>query len=108
MSTHNLVQAISGINMTLFAPPSGAFNNVTLEIAKELCYTTVMWSKDNIDWRDKDSKLIFNRATKNISGGDLVLMHPTAATAAALDSIIKTIKENGLDVAPVSEVLKAE
>ncbi len=107
-STHNLVQAVSGINMTLFAPPSGAFNNVTLEIAKELCYTTVMWSKDTIDWRDKDSKLIFNRATKNISGGDLVLMHPTAATAAALDSIIKTIKENGLDVAPVSEVLKAE
>ena len=44
----------------------------------------------------------------DISGGDLVLMHPTAATAAALDSIIKTIKENGLDVAPVSEVLKAE
>lgn len=107
-STHNLVSAVGGINMTLFAPPSGAFDDVTLEIAKELGYTTIMWSKDTIDWRDKDSKLIFNRAVKNVSGGDLILMHPTAATLAALDSIVKAIKEAGLTVAPVSEVLRAE
>lgn len=107
-ATHNLVSAVSDVNMTLFAPPSGAFNAVTLEIAKELGYTTIMWSKDTIDWRDKDSKLIFTRATKNVSGGDLILMHPTAATAAALDSIIKAIKEKGLTVAPVGETIKAE
>lgn len=107
-ATHNLVSSVAGIDMTLFAPPSGAFNDVTLEIAKELGYTTIMWSKDTIDWRDKDSKLIYNRATKNITGGDLVLMHPTSATAAALDSIIKAIKEVGLTVAPVGEVIKAQ
>lgn len=104
-ATHNLVKAVSGKEMELFAPPSGAFDDITLEIAKDLGYTTIMWSKDTVDWRDKDAKLIFTRATSGVEGGDLVLMHPTAATAAALDSIIKAIKEKGLTVAPVSEVI---
>ena len=92
--------------MRLFAPPSGAFNGVTLEIAKELGYTTIMWSKDTIDWRDKDEDLIYKRATKNAAGGDLVLMHPTKATAAVLGRIIDELAKEGLTVAPVSEVIK--
>lgn len=105
-SAHNLVKELTGIEMRLFAPPSGAFNGVTLEIAKELGYTTIMWSKDTIDWRDKDEDLIYKRATKNAAGGDLVLMHPTKATAAVLGRIIDELAKEGLTVAPVSEVIK--
>lgn len=104
-ATHSLIKALTGMEMRLFAPPSGSFGDVTLAVAEEMGYTTIMWSKDTIDWRDKDSKLIFSRMTKNIAGGDLVLMHPTAATAAVLDSAIKAIAEKGLTVAPVSEVI---
>lgn len=104
-ATHNLVKQLTGTEMKLFAPPSGAFGDVTLEIAKEMGYTTVMWSKDTVDWRDKDEDLIFKRATKNAVGGDLVLMHPTKATAAALGRIIDELTACGLTVAPVSEVI---
>ncbi len=104
-ATHNLVKTVCDVNMTLFAPPSGAFSDDTLLAASKLGYATVMWSKDTIDWRDQDVDLIFRRATKNISGGDLVLMHPTAKTVAALDSIIKEITENSLSIATVSEVI---
>ena len=107
-SAHNLVKELTGTEMRLFAPPSGAFNDVTLEIAKELGYTTIMWSKDTIDWRDKDESLIYKRATKNATGGDLVLMHPTKATAAVLGKIIDDLAEKGLRVAPVSEVIKPD
>ena len=65
-----------------------------------------MWSKDTIDWRDKDEDLIYKRATKNAAGGDLVLMHPTKATAAVLGRIIDELTKEGLTVAPVSEVIK--
>ncbi len=107
-SAHNLVNELSGTEMRLFAPPGGSFNDITLEIAKELGYTTIMWSKDTIDWRDKDESLIFKRATKNATGGDLVLMHPTKATAAVLGKIIDEYRKNGLDVAPVSEVIRPD
>lgn len=64
-----------------------------------------MWSLDTIDWRDKDSELIFSRATKKAEGGSLILMHPTEATVNALNRIIKTLANKQLTVARVSEVL---
>ncbi|MCL2675542.1 MAG: polysaccharide deacetylase family protein [Firmicutes bacterium] len=103
--THALVKDILGIDMTLFAPPSGSFSDVTLEVAAQLGYQTVMWTNDTIDWRDKDKTLIFNRAIKNISGGTLVLMHPTYATIDALGDIIAKIKSLGLNITPVSQAL---
>jgi peptidoglycan/xylan/chitin deacetylase (PgdA/CDA1 family) len=103
--THKMVKSILGIDMNLFAPPSGSFSSVTIEAAEELGYKTIMWTFDTVDWRDKDSDLIYRRAIKQLSGGILILMHPTADTLKALPRIIKTIKENGLTVAPVSEAL---
>lgn len=106
-TTHKLVKGLIGVDMNLFAPPSGSYNKKTVEVANELGYKTIMWTegKDTIDWRDKDSSLILQRATKGIKGGDLVLMHPTKATKDALNQIVKTILAQGLQVCPVSEVL---
>lgn len=101
--TDELVTNLTGIKMSLFAPPSGSFNKHTAYIAENLGYKTIMWSKDTIDWRDQDENLIFNRATKNCSAGDLVLMHPTNATASCLDKIIKFYKKQGLNVDTVSK-----
>lgn len=105
--THKLVKEILNVEMNLFAPPSGSFNDATLRIAESLGYKTIMWTYDTIDWRDKDKTLIFNRAVKNLSGGNLILMHPTKATVEALPDIIKAIKDKGLVVTPVSEALSA-
>ena len=63
----------------------------------------ILWSKDTIDWRDRDQSLIYRRATENIAGGDLVLMHPTAETVSALPSVLAYYREQDLQVVPVSE-----
>jgi len=65
-----------------------------------------MWSKDTIDWRDKDANLVFSRATKNIEGGDLILMHPTEHTLKALPLILEYYSINGYTATTVSECLK--
>ncbi len=103
--THKLVKELIGVDMTLFAPPSGSYNTQTLLIASNLGYKTIMWTKDTIDWRDKDSNLAFTRATKNAKNGDLILMHPTAHTLEALPKIIKFYKENGFNLTTVSEAI---
>ena len=94
--------------MTLFAPPSGSFGKTTLAQAEALGYNTIMWTRDTIDWRDHDTEKIYNRAIKNLQGGDLILMHPTQNTVEALDRIIKYAKANNLQIAKVSEVLRAD
>ena len=99
----SMVQSIIGVKTALFAPPSGSFSKTTLSVAKELGYQTVMWSKDTIDWRDKDESLVFSRATKNLKGGDLILMHPTEHTKNALKKILEFYKENGFSAVTVGE-----
>lgn len=103
--THKLIKELVNVEMNLFAPPSGSYNAKTLEIANNLGYKTIMWTKDTIDWRDKDSSLAFSRATKNPKNGDLILMHPTAHTLKALPEIIKFYKEKGFNLTTVSETI---
>lgn len=105
--THKVVKEILDYDMTLFAPPSGSYSDVTLKVAEELNYKTIMWTYDTIDWRDKDESLIIKRATSKISGGALVLMHPTLATVNSLERIITSIMDKGLTIAPVSEVIES-
>ncbi len=102
---HEVVKDVLETDMTLFAPPSGAFNDATLAAAEKLGYRTIMWTRDTIDWRDHDADLIYRRAVKNIKGGDLILMHPTDATVKALERMVITVFSNNLRIAPVSEVL---
>ena len=71
-TTTELVEAITGYKMNLFAPPSGSYNDSVLSVASSLGYKTIMWSKDTIDWRDKDEDLIFKRATEKAGNGDLI------------------------------------
>ncbi len=103
--THKLIKEILGIEMNLFAPPSGSFSPTTLEVAESLNYKTIMWTADTIDWRDQDKDLIVKRATSKLSGGALILMHPTKKTAEALDEILSLIEAKGLTVSTVSNTL---
>ena len=103
--THLLVSANLGIEMNLFAPPSGAFNDTTIDIETNLGYKTIMWTHDTIDWRDKDTDLIIKRATKNLSNGDLILMHPTKNTLDALSSILAYAENNGFNPTTVSQAI---
>lgn len=93
--------------MNLFAPPSGSFNNATLQAANELGYKTIMWTKDTIDWRDKDTDLITKRATVNVQGGDFILMHPTYNTSLALEQILDYYENNNLIATTVTKNLKS-
>ena len=105
--TGEIVKALSGAKPTLFAPPSGSFSNTTLQVADELGYKVIMWSKDTIDWRDSDKNLIVSRATKNLESGDFILMHPKEHTLSALPSIIEKIKGAGFNFYTVSQNLSA-
>ena len=103
--THKLVEATIGVKMNLFAPPSGSFSAVTIKVASELGYKTIMWTRDTIDWRDKDENLIYSRAVKNMKNGDLILMHPTECTLKALPRIISTMKNQGFKITTVTETI---
>lgn len=102
---HKVISENVGIEMTLFAPPSGAYNITTVDAAESLNYKTIMWTHDTIDWRDQDADLIYKRATKDLSNGDLILMHPTKSTVEAMTNILSFAINNGYNPTTVSNCL---
>ncbi|MDD4840298.1 MAG: polysaccharide deacetylase family protein [Clostridia bacterium] len=104
--TERLIASIIGKEaVKLFAPPSGAIGSNMFNVCNELEYKVIMWTRDTIDWRDQDSELIHSRATKNLSAGDLILMHPTQSTTDALAQVLEYIKEQGLVASTVTQTL---
>lgn len=105
---NRFIELAIGVKPTLFAPPSGAYANDMLSVCKALQMKAILWTKDTIDWRDKNSALIYSRATKNVEKGDFILMHPMKETADALGDILKYYQNNNLKVVTVSENLQEE
>ena len=105
---NRFIQLSIGVKPTLFAPPSGAYGNDTINAVNTLGMSMILWSKDTIDWRDKNAATIYSRATKNVKLGDFVLMHPMKETADALPDILKFYQKSGLKSVTVSQNLQKE
>lgn len=100
---NKMVFSYIGVAPTLFMPPSGDFGDSAVQASKDCNMKMIMWSRDTIDWRDKSEDLIFERCTKNIRSGELILMHPTLCTKNVLEKVICTLKEGGFKLVTVSE-----
>ncbi|MBE7079778.1 MAG: polysaccharide deacetylase [Clostridiales bacterium] len=105
---NRFIEMAIGCAPTLFAPPSGAYNDYTLQAVNALGMTTILWSKDTVDWRDKNAAVIYTRATKNVQIGDFILMHPMKETADALEDILKFYQSNGLETVTVSQNIQKD
>lgn len=88
-----------------FAPPSGDFNQQTVEVAAEQGLRTVLWTLDTIDWKKPAPSSIVQKVKLRVEPGTLILMHPTAASSGALAGMIKEIRMKGLALGTVSETL---
>lgn len=102
-ATEEILLKVTGAQPAkLFAPPSGSMGSDMYKACSQLDYDIIMWSRDTIDWRDKDSATVYKRAVKNMKNGDLILMHPTQHTLDALPDILAYCNQNGFSVVTVS------
>lgn len=93
-----------------YRPPEGRYTELNLKHASELGYTTVFWSFAYADWDNNcqmDQKQALNKILNGIHNGEILLLHPTSATnAAILDDLIKELKEDGFRFGSLNELSK--
>lgn len=106
--TEALLKSSLNVNNRWFAPPSGAFNEATVQIAEEMGLKTVLWTIDTIDWQKPPADTIVRKIAQKLEPGSLILMHPTSSTRDALAGIIATAKEKGYAIGTVSETLSSK
>ncbi|WP_078382521.1 polysaccharide deacetylase family sporulation protein PdaB [Sutcliffiella halmapala] len=94
--------------VSLLRPPKGDFDKRVLKIANSLGFTIVHWSIDSHDLINPGKEIIVDNVTKHISNGDIVLLHASDSakqTEDALPEIIQHIKNKGLEISSVTELI---
>lgn len=102
LKTEKVILDILGVKTNVFAPPSGDYDETTVELCKSLGYKMALWSADTIDWREgSTAEVIINRVLKKQLNGAIILMHPKEETVKALPVLIEKIRERKIDIVPL-------
>ncbi|MBO7747990.1 polysaccharide deacetylase family protein [Paenibacillus sp. MWE-103] len=111
--TDRSLKQLTGKKPFLFRPPGGYYNDKSIDIARKLGYTTVLWSwhQDTEDWRSPGVRHIANKVLKNARNGDIVLLHDYVSgasihTVKALQVILPELERRGFKLVTVSELIR--
>lgn len=105
---HKKVFELTGVEMELFRPPYGEYNDTVIQTALEMAYYPIQWSVDSLDWKNYGVEEMTRQVVENkhLDNGAIILMHNgTLYTAQALQGIIDGLENKGYQFVPVSELL---
>jgi len=111
MGTHEKVKELLGIEMDLFRPPYGEYNNTVISAADALGYFTIQWNVDSHDWQNKGPRHQINQVLdhENLDDGAIILFHSDAKdTPITLRPILEGLIEKGFEIVPISELIHRE
>ncbi len=111
MKVHNKVKELTGIEMELFRPPYGDYNNNLIKTVSNLNYVSIQWSVDSLDWKDYGTESIIKTVLENkdLENGAIILMHLGAKyTPQALETIIIELQKSGYEIVPISKLIYKE
>lgn len=105
---HDKVKELTGVEMKLFRPPYGDYNNTLLEAIEDCGYYGIQWDVDSLDWKNYGADSIINTVVnhKHLGNGSIILMHNGATyTKDALPKVIEGLQAKGYTLVPISELL---
>jgi Predicted xylanase/chitin deacetylase len=108
MKVHNKVKELTGVDMMLFRPPYGDYNNTLIQAARDVGYYCIQWDVDSLDWKDYGAESIINTVCnhKHLGNGSIILCHNGAKyTKDALDTIITRLQAEGYEIVPISQLI---
>ena len=111
LKVHDKVKEITGVEMNLFRPPYGDYDNEVITNATSCGYYSIEWDVDSLDWKDYGVDSIIKTVCehKNLQNGSIILMHNGAKyTAEALPKVIEGLLSQGYKIVPISELIYKE
>lgn len=108
------LQDAVGERSNLFRPPFGGRRPAVLRIARDLGLEPIMWNVTGYDWNAPSAEAIEHKVTKQVRGGDVVLLHDgwhkqmgadRAQTVVATDRLIARYKAEGREFVTIPEMM---
>ncbi|RDW18639.1 chitooligosaccharide deacetylase [Oceanobacillus arenosus] len=110
-ATAEIIYEITGTKPTLFRPVGGTYNDLIINTAVDSGYHVVLWSwhQDPEDWKNPSVNRITNHIIRNISPGDIILLHDAGGdrsrTVESLKRILPILAKEGYEFVTVSEMM---
>ncbi|HEY6369950.1 MAG TPA: polysaccharide deacetylase family protein [Candidatus Sulfotelmatobacter sp.] len=105
-----------GEHSSLFRPPFGGRRPAVLRVARELGLEPVMWNVTGYDWNAPPSAVIERNVSRQIRGGDVILLHDgghkamgadRSQTVAATDHLISRYTSDGYEFITIPQMFAA-
>ncbi len=97
------VRRASGVNVTLFRPPGGHYNEAVRQATGLWGYTTVFWTANICDYTGASAHQIKVALLRDIAPGGIVLLHNGEdATVDILPDLLTALKARGLKMVSLS------
>lgn len=105
----SLYKEVTGEEMKMYyRPPQGKYSIANLQMAKDLGYSTFFWSLAYVDWNvdsQPSHEEAFNKLTKRVHPGALVLLHNTSKTnGEILDELLTKWEDMGYTFGTLDEL----
>lgn len=108
MDVHNKVKELTGVEMELFRPPYGAYDDTVIDTVSSCGYYAIQWSVDSLDWKNYGVDSIIQTVCnhKDLGPGAIILCHNGAKyTAQALDQMITNLENDGYTFVKISDLI---
>lgn len=100
------IEKTTGKRTKIYRPPYGEYNDTVIKAVQDKNYYAIQWNLDTLDYTGLTGTEMWNRLKDKIKAGDIILTHNgTKHTADSLDMLIKNIKEKGLEVVTISNLI---
>lgn len=108
MTPHEKVKQLTGVEMRVFRPPYGDYNDTLIDTVNACGYHAIQWDVDSLDWKDYGVDSIINTVLnhKHLGNGSIILCHNGAKyTAKALEQLIDGLQEQGYELVKMSDLI---
>ncbi len=106
-----------GGHSNLFRPPFGGRRPAVLRIARELGLNPIMWNVTGYDWNAPPAAVIEQKVSKQIRGGNVLLLHDgghkemgadRSQTVIATDHLIAKYRSKGYEFATIPQMMEGK
>lgn len=100
------IENITGKKNNIYRAPYGEYNDTVIKSVQDKGCYCIQWSLDTLDYTGITGEEMLKKLDGKIKKGDIILSHNgTKHTADSLDMLIKNIKNKGLEIVPISELI---
>lgn len=103
------IYKVCGQYPTAFRSPGGNTTSKILKECKNENMVLYYWSLDTEDWKSRDADKVYNKVMKNVSDGDIILMHEIYdSTAEAVEKMVPELIKKGYQLVTCEELVSAK